>query len=168
MAALGDDVHRLGESASEILSLQRQLEAAGPWALSELYGTEPEASWGPHEVLAHLEEMLRFWMGEVERILAADPSADPVPFGRIADDTIRIGVIGRDRQLPLRVLFERLGQALANTMARMLELTDADAARVGLHPTRGEFDVPALLDRFVVTHMADHATQLREILAARR
>jgi len=32
--------------------------AGEPWPLAEDYGTGPEASWGPREVLAHVEEML--------------------------------------------------------------------------------------------------------------
>ena len=65
-----------------------------------MIGTGPEASWGPREVLAHVEEMLPFWLGEMERVIDGDGSA-AVPFGRTADDAIRLGIIDRDRSLPL-------------------------------------------------------------------
>ncbi len=40
------------------------------------FGTGPEASWGPREVLAHVVEMLPFWLGELERIVDG-PAAGP-------------------------------------------------------------------------------------------
>jgi hypothetical protein len=69
------------ERAVEALTSQRaRVEAGEPWPLSARFGTEPEASWGPRETLAHVTEMLPFWLGEIERILAGP--AEPVPFGR--------------------------------------------------------------------------------------
>ncbi|MBI2762290.1 MAG: hypothetical protein HYX54_00815 [Chloroflexi bacterium] len=157
---------RLDAAIASVLALRPRTEAAGSWALAELYGTEPEASWGPPEVLAHLEEMLPFWLGEVERILDG-PGDDPVPFGRVASDVVRIGIIGRDRTLPLRELFARVGAAGARLSARMLELDSPELARVGLHPRLGELTVAQLLDQFVVSHTEEHVVQLREILTAR-
>jgi hypothetical protein len=166
MRTLDDQAARLEAAVNAILALQPRLFAAAPWPLAELYGTEAEASWGPPELLAHLDEMLPYWLGEVERILEA-PATAPVPFGRQPSDTIRIGIIGRDRTIPLRELLARLGADGARVAARMRGLSDAEAACVGLHPTRGEFTVAALLERMVTGHLEDHVTQLREILAAR-
>jgi hypothetical protein len=157
---------RLEAAVNAILALQGRVRVTGPWPLAELYGTEAEASWGPPELLAHLDEMLPFWLGEVERILE-EPAEAPVPFGRVLDDTLRTGVIGRDRTVPLRELFARLRADGARVAARMRELSDAEAARAGLHATRGEFTVAALLERFVTGHLEEHVTQLRGILAAR-
>ena len=106
METLAAQADRLDAAVAAILALERRVDTAGPWALAELYGTEAEASWGPPELMAHVDEMLPFWLGEVERILDGPPGA-PVPFGRVATDTVRIGVIGRDRTLPLRELFAR-------------------------------------------------------------
>lgn len=164
MASLDEQARRLGQAAAGILAIQAHVERASPWPLAELYGTEAEASWGPPELLAHLDEMLPYWLGEVERILASDPAAGPLPFGRIADDPIRIGIIGRDRRLPLRVLFERFDAASAGLITRMPELTSADIERVGVHPSRGELSVLAIFERFVVGHLEDHVVQLGEIV----
>ncbi len=157
---------RLERGAQAILSLAPAVQAAGPWPLAELYGTEAEASWGPPELLAHVDEMLPFWLGEVERIL--EGSADtPVPFGRVADDVIRIGIIGRDRTVPLRELFARLAADSRRVAARMRELSATELAREGLHPRLDVMSVAALLERFVVAHVEDHDAQLRAILAER-
>src|SRR5262245_15999894 len=166
MTALDDQARRLEAAVGAIVALRGRLEAGSPWPMAELYGTEAEASWGPPELLAHLDEMLPFWLGEVERILDADPAAGPFPFGRVGgpDDVLRIGIIGRDRRLPMRELLARLEADGQRTAARMRELSDADAERLGAHPS-GPITVAALFERFVVGHIEDHVRQLDAILA---
>ena len=148
-----------------MVALRGEVEAGAPWPLAELYGVEPEASWGPPELLAHVEEYLRYWIGEVEQVLEGD-GATPVPFGRVATDVLRLGVIGRDRALPLRELFSRIDADAARVAKRLGELDDAAAAMRGLHPTRGAMTVRELLGPFLVEHTEGHVRQLREILAA--
>src|SRR3970282_395942 len=101
-----------------------------------------------------------------ERILEGQPGS-PVPFGRVASDVVRIWIIGRDRSVPRPERFARLGAGWASVTHRMRELSEADAAREGLHPVRGVTPVAALFDRFVTGHLEEHVIQLREILDAR-
>jgi len=165
MGALGADADRLEAAAAAIVALRPRIEAGSPWPLAELYGPEPEASWGPNELLAHVEEYLPYWLGEIERVLAGDPGV-AVPFGRVAEDPIRIGVIGRDRTIPLRELFSRIEVEAPRVAGRLRELTETDASRLGLHPRRGEITVREMLEPFLVGHTEGHVTQLQEILAA--
>ena len=168
MASLGVAADRLEAAAAAILSFRPRIEAGSPWALAEMYGPEPEASWGPPELLAHVEEYLPYWLGEIERVLAGDPRGDggPVPFGRVATDPIRIGVIGRDRTLPLRELFSRIESEAPRVAGRLRQLTEAEAGLIGSHPARGEMTVREMLEPFLVGHSEGHVEQLREILAA--
>ena len=166
MGSLDAQADRLEAAAAAILALRDRVERAGPWPLAELYGTEAEASWEPPELLAHLEEMLPYWLGEIERILDGPPDA-AVPFGRVATDDVRIGVIGRDRTVPLRELLARLEADATRVAARLRELTVEQAGRRGLHPARGELNVGDIVERFVVGHLEEHVGQLRAILAAR-
>jgi hypothetical protein len=166
MGALDSQVDRMKTAAAGIVEMRPAVEARAPWPLADVYGVEPEASWGPPELLAHVEEYLRYWMGEIERVLDGDGLA-PVPFGRVASDTVRLGVIGRDRSLPPRELFARIEADTARVAGRLGELGEADASRVGLHPTRGEMTVREMLEPFLVAHTEGHLSQLREILAAR-
>lgn len=166
MGSLDAQAARLEAAADAILAHRDRVEAAGPWPLAELYGTEAEASWGPPELLAHLEEMLPYWLGEIERILDGPPDA-AIPFGRVASDDVRIGIIGRDRTVPLRELFARLEADAARVAARLRELTVEQAGRRGLHPVRGELSIVDIVERFIVDHLEEHVGQLRAILAAR-
>jgi hypothetical protein len=163
---LRTELDRLADARLDYEVLAGRVAAGEPWPLATAFGTEPEASWGPREVLAHVAEMLPFWLGELERVVDGDGTA-AVPFGRIADDASRIGLIARDRSLPLRVLFGRIDAGLGAWLDRLPRLTDADRAKVGLHPRLGEMPVGAVAERFVIGHAQEHVVQLGSILAAR-
>jgi hypothetical protein len=157
---------RLRDAGSQLLDLRGPLVAGEPWPLSAAYGTEPEADWGPREVLAHVNEMLPYWATQLRLILAGDP-AGATPFGRVATDPDRIGRIASDRQLACGDLLDRIASGLAIAEDLLAGLTPADLERRGLHTARGEVTVGAAADRFVVTHIAEHVVQLRTILERR-
>jgi hypothetical protein len=156
---------RLEAAGAGFVAMRTAVDAGTPWPLSPAFGVEPEASWGPPELLAHVAEMLPFWLGETERVLAG--TEEPVPFGRVSSDALRIGVIERDRTLPLTELYARVANGVDRWSARLGQLSSKDAARRGLHATLGEFTVDAMVERFVVNHAEEHVRQLGEILAVR-
>jgi hypothetical protein len=162
-------VERLRSATQALDELHDPVDAAAPWPLSTVFGPEPEAVWGPPELLAHVAEMLRYWLGEVERIL--DQSAaeeEPVPFGRLETDPLRTAIIERDRTLPLRELYARISAESERTATRLADLSPEEGRRRGIHPRYGETDVTAVVDHHIVDHLERHVAQLREILAARR
>jgi len=155
---------RLVSASGAVTALRPAVERGHPWPLAERFGTEPEAVWGPMEVLAHSAEMLPFWLGEIERILAGDP--EPVPFGRIPDDPTRLAIIERDRTLPPRELFDRIASGVERYSRRLHDLDDGAMTRSGLHPRRGAMTIADVLERFVVGHLEEHARQLAEAVEA--
>lgn len=163
---MSTELERIAAARRAYAQLAPRVMAGEPWPLADDYGTGPEASWGPREVLAHVEEMLPFWLGEMERVIDGDGSA-AVPFGRTADDPVRIGIIDRDRSLPLRVLFDRIDAGLAGWADRLPVLTPSECERIGVHPRLGEMAAPAILERFVLGHAEDHIAQLTDILGTR-
>ncbi|MBF6605039.1 MAG: DinB family protein [Chloroflexi bacterium] len=154
-------IERLEHAGRDIHDLGPRVEAGAPWPLADRFGTEPEARWGPPEILAHLAEMLPFWLGEIERIVA---SARPSPFGRVATDALRLATIERDRSLPPRELFSRIANDLERYERRLPELAEADLAAVGIHPRSGELSVADVLERMVVGHLEEHVVQIREAI----
>ena len=163
-----DPSSRLVASRAAFAALHPRVEAGGPWPLAEHFGTEPEASWGPREVLAHTAEMLPYWLGEFERLVEAGHGpGDGVPFGRTADDPLRLGVLQRDRTLPLRELFDRIEAGIDRWTRRITDAAPVDGRAVGLHARLGEMTADQLRDRFVVTHLDEHVAQLEALLAAR-
>jgi PAS domain-containing protein len=165
-AATEEQRARLATAAAALQRLRPAIEAAAPWPLAERFGHEPEASWGPPEVLAHVGEMLTFWLGESIRV--AKSPEQPVPFGRLATDDIRIGLIARERTLPLEALFETVAAGVERWDRRLGRLTVDEAARRGVHATVGEVTVEGLVDRFVLGHFEEHVRQLETIMEDRR
>jgi hypothetical protein len=157
----------LDSAAATLIALRPAVERGAPWPLADRFDHAPEASWGPPELLAHVAEMLTYWYGEVERVLAGRPG-ETVAFGRTGEDPIRIAIIGRDRSLPVGELFERIGAGTDRWRARLGTLSDDDLARPGLHPTRGELPVEEIVRRMVVGHLGEHAEQLSGILTPDR
>lgn len=167
MAVLTAAAERLESAARAMADLGPDIDGLGPWPLAERFGVEPEASWGPPELLAHVSEMLPYWLGEIERIVAEPPSADPVPFGRVSGDPVRVAIIGRDRTVPTRELLARISADARRVGRRLRELeASGEAERVGLHPRLGEMTLPDIGERFLATHASEHVLQLEEILQA--
>ncbi len=146
-------------------STRSAVGSAGPWPLATVFDHSDEAQWGPPEVLAHVAEMVPFWLGEMERVLAGAP--EPVPFGRIATDPVRIAILGRDRTVPPAALYDRISNDLRLLERRLAELTPVELARRGLHPTRGEMTIASMPDVFIIGHLTEHVGQLATLLTDR-
>jgi hypothetical protein len=159
---MSDDAfdQRMAAAGNRLAGLIPALEAGGPWPLAARFDHSPEASWGPREILAHVAEMLSFWLGETERIL--DAGGGGASFGRTASDGVRLGIIERDRRLPSRELCARVQAGIERWRRRWVELDDGARQRPGSHVTLGTFTVADIADRFVVGHLEDHLDQLAE------
>ena len=160
-----DDLDRhLAAAADRLASLAPTLRD-GTWPLAERFDHAPEAAWGPRELLAHLAEMLPYWLGEAERII--DMRAGPEPFGRVVTNDVRLAIIERDRTLPVRELEARVAVGIERWRRRWAALDEVTRARPGLHLTLGEMTVEDVGARFVAGHLDDHLDELTVILAGR-
>ena len=160
-----DDIaDRLLEVHGRFDALRTGVEAGAPWPASDNFGHEPESTWNPPELLAHVGEMLPYWMGQIERILDGYP--EPVPFGRVATDEERIAAIGRERARPVGELFDQVARGAQAAAVRLRELPQDQLERRGTHPTLGEMTVSAVAERMFIRHLGDHEEQLRRILAS--
>jgi DinB superfamily len=153
---------RFEAACGRFAATRPRVEAGAPWPLAERFDHAPEAAWGPPEVLAHVAEMLPYWLVEVDRVAAG--TGEPVPFGRVGTDANRIDTIERDRSLPVGELYERFAGGFEPWTARLGTLTPTDLARVGAHPARGEMTVAAIIERMIVSHIDEHAEQLETLL----
>jgi hypothetical protein len=165
MGVMSELADRLDRATDALVDLGPGVAAGEPWALTDVYGPGPESSWGPREVLAHVAEMLPFWLGEIERIVDAGAGSggggEPPAFGRLEDDAVRVQIIGRDRTFPGRELLGRI-DVEGRRVARRLRALEAEAGLVGRHPTRGDLTIAELAERLIVAHAEGHVTQLRE------
>jgi hypothetical protein len=165
-AANVSQLDRLEAAARRIDGQREAVDRGRPWSTGSQARGEGEEHWGPTEVLAHIAEMLPFWLGEAERVIDGHGTRDePVPFGRTAGDQVRTLTIARDATLPPRELFARIEAGIARYRRWLPGLAQEDLDRAGRHPTRGVLTVAELLERFVVSHLEEHAVQLEEALA---
>jgi hypothetical protein len=122
--------------------------------------------WVGREVIAHIDEMLAYWLGEIERVIAGP--VEPVPFGREETDLIRLLTVDRDRTLPVSELYGRLDNSLERVLRRLLELDERQVARRGLHKKRGEMTVRQIVDTMLAGHIEEHCRQMATVLDAER
>lgn len=146
--------------------LARSAAADPPTGLTE---PDPggEERWEAGQVWSHIAEFVPYWTKEVRRIVAAGPGqgtpAQPVPFGRIKSDAGRIAGIERERHTSPADLMASVHSALAEVRALAAELDGDAGARVGVHQTAGVFTGPEILDRFIASHLEEHADQLERL-----
>lgn len=155
-------ISRLTAAATAMDRLQGPIDAGRPWPVGPVGGEGPESDWGPPEVLAHVAEMLGYWLDQMEQVIGGPPG--PVPMGRHTGDPQRQAAIERDRALPTEELLSLIHAAVARYAARLPGLSAADWQRVGLHPRLGELTVAQMLDRFILGHVDEHVAQIRTVL----
>jgi hypothetical protein len=128
--------------------------------------TEPDADtgeqWDAGQAWAHVAEFVPYWQGELQHVVAGAGGA-PVPFGRQVTDPSRVGAIEANRHEPPSAQMVRLAAALTLMRTYLVGLTDAQWAARGVHPRRGEMTVADIVERFVVSHLEEHADQLQEL-----
>jgi len=112
--------------------------------------------WDRRQVLAHVAEMLPYWAEQVELVAAGEE----VPFGRVSSNPERIAAIERDRREDPSRLLDRVDDGLGVVLALLERLDDDALAHRGRHQVLGEMTVAAIVDRFLVDHLEEHADQL--------
>jgi hypothetical protein len=131
----------------------------GAWPLQAHTEADPGTGerWDAGQVLAHVAEMLPYWVDEAKKV-AAGPEG--VPFGRVKTDPARIAAIERERRADLLHLLTRMDQGVAAALALVDRLDAAELARTGTHQTLGRMTVARIVDEFLVRHLEEHADQL--------
>jgi hypothetical protein len=131
--------------------------------------TEPEPGgterWEAGQVWAHMAEFIGYWRGEIEHVMA-EFAGEPVPFGRTITDSGRLAGIEMGRRESVQELAGRARAEIEDLKSYTQGLTSSEWNAVGLHPTRGEMDVEAIVGRFIVEHLEEHADQLDGLVAA--
>jgi threonine dehydratase len=150
---------------ARLAAVQRRLaeHAARPLP-SGLTDPDPGASerWEAGQVWAHLAEFPGFWLDQMRRILAdrAAGETGPIPFGRLKTDPGRTDPIERERRTAPADLLRRVTAQLAELSGELTALPGDAWNAVGLHPALGEMSLEAILERFALGHLEEHADQL--------
>jgi hypothetical protein len=131
--------------------------------------TDPDPSgeerWEAGQVWAHLAEFPAYWLGQARRVISL-PTNEPVPFGRVKTDPVRVDAIERDRHTDPAALLERVRESLAEITVTARTLPPEAWRLRGMHPTRGEMTVQQIFDTFIANHLEEHADQLDSLQRA--
>jgi threonine dehydratase len=150
---------------SRLAAAERRLvdHAARPLPAG-LTDPDPGASerWEAGQVWAHLAEFPGYWPEQIRRILGdrASGVAGAIPFGRTKADPGRIAAIERERRTDPAELLRRVTTQLADIETMLRGLPDHAWTALGQHPALGEMTLPAIVERFIVAHLEEHADQL--------
>jgi len=158
MATLHAQVERMRTARDNLVRMRSRIDLSAP-PPDDL---PRRREWVAREVLAHTVEMLPYWLGEIERVIAGP--IEPVPFGRTPADLVRMLTVDRDRTLPMFELYARLDNSLERVLRRLLELDERQAGRRGLHKSRGEMTVRQIVDVMLADHIEEHCKQLAAAL----
>lgn len=156
-------------TAARLRAAAARLAALADTTLAGLTDPEPGTGerWDAGQVWAHLAEFPGYWLRQADDVIgrAAAGEPQPIPFGRTKTDAGRIGAIERDRRDDPRALMARVADGIA-AVASALDGWSADAlATIGLHPTLGPMPAAEIVERFVASHLEEHAAQLDGLAA---
>jgi len=160
MATLYTQAEKMRTARDNLVRMRSRVELSAP-PPEEL---PRRRDWVGREILAHIDEMLPYWLGEIERVIAGP--LEPVPFGRGPTDLVRMLTVDRDRTLPISELYARLDNSLERVLRRLLELDERQVARRGLLKNRGEMTVGQIVDVMLAAHIEDHCRQMALALDA--
>jgi hypothetical protein len=135
----------------------------GPLArldMSKLYEVPAENEWTIMQNLAHVVELMPYWAGEIEKLLAALGEN----FGRLQQDEGRLRAISEHGTDSL----EQVKGALPGSYARLEEvlgkLKDSDLELTGRHVRFGEKSLEWIIKEFVTDHLRGHVEQIKGCL----
>jgi hypothetical protein len=130
--------------------------------------TEPDPGdderWEAAQVWAHMAEFVPYWQEQIQSVVAGY-DGDPVPFGRVKSDPARVAAIEVGRGEPISELANRVRAGLAELKRYLDGLSAPEWAARGDHQTRGEMDVEAMAQHFLVGHLEEHLDQLDRLAA---
>ena len=155
----------VGTALSRLAAVGRRLaeHAARPLP-SGLTDPDPGASerWEAGQVWAHLAEFPGYWLDQIRRLLEtrASGAAEPIPFGRTKTDAGRIAAIEQERRTDPAELLRRVTAQIGEVSTTLSGLPDDAWTARCLHPTIGEMALPKMVDRFILSHLEEHADQL--------
>ncbi|MGC9156006.1 MAG: DinB family protein [Ferrimicrobium sp.] len=126
--------------------------------------TEPDPEtgeqWDLVHILAHVSEMLEYWLAEVLHVLAGEPEE---PFGRLKRSPERIARIEQSATLAVDELRSEINLRAEATSDLCRLLSPEQLRKKGIHPKFGAMTVEEIVTEFGIDHLYEHAGQLESL-----
>lgn len=152
-----DAAARLQRTVDEILNDVRRMS-------DDLVTWKPAANvWSVMENLCHIDEFIPFWTTEAINVVN-EPGRT---WGRDQTDTQRLGAIAKAPNRTRADVERTIREGVADTVAKLSALGDADLAIEALsrNPRWGVKPAAFIVDELIVGHVAKHLGQIRRNVA---
>jgi uncharacterized damage-inducible protein DinB len=149
---------RLETVAEQLTTLARQPEVAG-----RLGAAPGENDWSAAQILAHMVEMIPYWMSHCQTLIAA--AGAPPHFGRSLDAPERLAAVAQGTTGNAEELVAQLNDEVKAAALTIRQMSPAERARTGIHVRLGTMTVAEAIEQFIVTHAEEHLAQVRAALS---
>lgn len=148
---------RLEAVGEQLTSLLRQ-----PAVSRRLRVMPGENDWSALQILAHIDEMIPYWMQHCQTLIAA--AGERPRFGRPLDAPERLAGVERGGTATLEDLMAQLNEEVQTASREIRAMTPEERAKTGIHVRLGTMTVTDAVDRFIVSHAEEHLAQIRAAL----
>jgi Aminotransferase class I and II len=122
--------------------------------------------WTAGQIWGHLGESPAFFLGELDRMIAAAGQETPVPVGRPHDDPDRLGGPERGRAEPVGEPLVRAQRAVDAVRALVAGASDPQLGAAGRRLDGSVVTVADVAERFVAGHLEEHLATLDTLAVA--
>lgn len=121
-----------------------------------------EEAWSVQEVLVHVEEVIPYWLNEIER-LRQSPGTE---WGRGLQDEARLAAVAAAGQRSTSDVLAKLEGMKALVADRLSQLTEEELKREApsRNPRFGTKPMQFIVDHLLVEHVAKHLGQIQRNL----
>lgn len=119
-----------------------------------------ETEWSVMEVLSHVEEVIHYWVSELQRVIDT-----PGPWGRGMDSPARLEAIRKAHSRSFQDVKTGMISAKVVTLSAFDELKEEHLAIEAPHrnPKFGVKTMNFLVEHFLVEHLQKHITQIQRV-----
>jgi septum formation topological specificity factor MinE len=149
---------RLEKVYEELAARMRQ-----PDVMQEMHVVVIQGEWSPMQILGHMVEMIPYWLGHFREVMA---TAGELPkLGRSQDAPERLEGAERGAEGYPDKMLEQLREEILAAVSTFRSMSPSQREKKGVHTTRGEMTLAAMIDVFVVSHAEDHLEQIKSTIA---
>ncbi|MEK9165007.1 MAG: DinB family protein [Chloroflexota bacterium] len=150
---------RLERVNEQLATLMRQPDVA-----RRLRAAPGENEWSAMQTVGHLAEMIPYWLGHCQALIAA--TAEPPHFGRSLDAPDRLTGVERGAMGSPDELLRLLNGEIQAAAQAIRQFSAVERGMKGIHPRLGEVTVADVVEILIVAHAEDHLAQARAALRA--
>jgi uncharacterized damage-inducible protein DinB len=152
-----DQAARLEQVYEQVVGIVQQPEAAG-----RLRAAPGEGEWSAMQILAHMVEMIPYWLSHCQLVIAAEGERPQI--GRSLDAPERLEGVERADTADLAELLGRLEEEVRAAAASIRQMSAAERGKKAVYLNGEEITVADIIERFIVGHAESHREQVHNAL----